>query len=100
MDNITAFLVILLFTVFLAFIMFAMLSDRLWRVLWRRLGVRCHQFVATHRSGYSRRCVRCGEHQSEYRLAGDHKTAWWETTEDGDGSCSEKPLPARLEWYQ
>ena len=67
----------------------------------RWLGFRVHVFESIHRSGFTIRCIHCGEEQQAYQTNWypGRQQYWWETTRDGDGSCSEKPLPRRFEPY-
>lgn len=65
----------------------------------RKLGFNVHKgWVATHRSGYSIKCIDCGEKRSQMTAWVSPPMAdWWETDESGDGSCGQiKELPSRL----
>ena len=56
----------------------------------RKLGFKVHKWEDTHLSGCSIRCAICGERQDEYMLwVYGEMPSWWETTESGDGSCSD-----------
>lgn len=68
--------------------------------LLRFFGINCHRWKATHRSGYNRECLDCGEEQQAFQLRGSRITGhhWWETTRSGDGSCGVDELPERLEF--
>jgi hypothetical protein len=87
---------LIVFGPIVAFVVLAVKGRR----IMRRLGVKCHVFKTTHRSGSIKRCIHCHEEQQEYQLGwGYRQPSWWETTADGNGNCAEKPLPTRMEWY-